>query len=100
MAAAWNLQVILALLLGAFLFAESLGAIWKITRHHSPLYVSQYFFAAFAGLWLCINALIGDTSWLEIAEAAALSAFVARQLLWRLGHASPDISATHQNNEP
>lgn len=98
MTPALSLQVILALLLGAFLFAESVGAIWKITRHDGSLHVSKYFFAAFVGMWLCINALVGDTSWLEIAEAAALSAFVARRLLWRFGHRIADMHATHQKH--
>lgn len=86
MTTAMSLQVILALILGIFLFAESVGAIWKISHLDGPLHISQYFFAAFVGLWLCVNALVADTSWLEIAEAAALAAFVANNLLWRLGY--------------
>lgn len=93
-----SLQVILALLLGAFLFAESIGAIWKITHHDRPLHATKYLFTAFVGFWLCVNALVWETTWLEIAEAAALSAFVARRLLWRFGHRIADIHVAHQKH--
>ncbi len=89
-----SLQVILTLFLGLFLFVESLVAIWKMTRHDGLLHVSKYFFTALVGIWMCINALVAETDWLIIAEAAALSAFVARRLLWRLGHKITDADAT------
>lgn len=82
----FSLQVLLALLLGIFLFLESISAIWQISHHDGSLHASKYVFTALVGFWLCIKALVTELDWLEIAEAAALSAFVARRVLWRLGH--------------
>lgn len=90
----FSLQWILSLLLGAFLLSESLVAIWKISHQHGPLHISKYFFTALVGLWMCVNALISDPDWLQIAEAAALSAFVAEGLLRRFDH------ITHVTEEP
>ncbi len=85
----FKLQEIMALFLGIFLLAEILIAVWKLTRHGGALHLSKYVFTTFVSVWLCVNALMGEIDWLEIAEAAALSAFVARRLLWRLGHHKP-----------
>lgn len=82
----YSLQVVLALLLGAFLFLESVSAVWQISHHDGTLHIAKYLFTALIGFWLCIQALVAEPDWLQIAEAAALSAFVARRVLWRLGH--------------
>ena len=82
----FSLQVLLALFLGAFLFLESISAIWQISHHDGTLHIAKYLFTALIGFWLCIQALVAELDWLQIAEATALSAFVARRVLWRLGH--------------
>lgn len=87
-------QIVLAIFLGAFLLSESLWVIWKITHNHGPLHISKYAFTGLVGFWLCINALISEVDWLEIAEAAALAAFVAEGLLWRLGKTRPHLENT------
>lgn len=81
----FNLQSILALLLGVYLFAESLGAMLKMTRQDGSLHVAKYCFTALVGIWMCIDAILAQVDWLVIAQGAALASFIARRLLWRLG---------------
>ena len=87
----FNPQAIIALALGFYLFAEGVVAIMKMTPSDQPLHFTKYFFTALVGMWMCIDAVMAEVDWLAIAQGAALASFIARRLLWRLGHKSTDV---------
>lgn len=80
-----DLQTVIAMALGLYLLFESVTAILQITRDDGSLHISKYMFTALVGMWMCVNAYLGEIGWLVIAQGAALSSFVAHRLLWRFG---------------
>ncbi len=90
-----GIQALLGILLGIYLFIESVTAIRQFTSKDRPLHISKYCFTALTGLWMCTNVLLGQIDWLAIAQGAALTSFVARRLLWRFGDKGRDNHQTH-----